>query len=717
MTSLLAEPIFSAHADPTGAQKSPLALAMPDGSFALFWQRGTTLMLRLFGPDGQPRSGDLTLATGVFTYTATLGADGIPRLAMTGGAVNAWHINRATLSAQGLLGPITSVVTGLPGQPETPELIASGTGFQIAWNSPIGNSQPIHTLTLGPDGTPFAPPIILQHSPTDWTSPPRLLATDTGFLAVWEAAALNSRDAFAQLFDATGTPLAPAFLLHLPDSDPPLTPNMAQLENGDLLAVWREYIDNGYILWARRFDATGQPLGNAFAASPNPVSVEPPEILVFSDGGYAIVWEMASGDYGDLVIQRFDANDQPMGEPAFLHPPDAVQQRQLSLTVLADGRLLVTWAQGSFSDADVYARILDLRVHNVTTDETLSGQQHQTQLIAQGASLTIAEGAVLSTLNQNAVQSTGTTGAEVSVAGDIRAEADFGQFTAIRLMGTDGENSITIATTGTVQASLGPAIRLAGDANAVTNAGLIQGHGTALIGGEGRDTILNSGTMRGDVLLAAGNDIFDSRFGIVQGQIAGGLGDDLYLVGTAALLLLESAGEGQDRVQSLRSLTLADQIERLDLLGSANLSATGNAQANLIKGNIGNNRLTGLGGADSLQGGAGNDRLTGGQGIDQLSGGQGADRFVFATKADSNLRQPDTITDFRPGQDKIDLSALIGPKLTFFGTEAFDGEHAGLRLIKSQNWRVEVDLNADGRADMAFQINLTKTLTASEFIL
>ncbi|ACO79521.1 Secreted mannuronan C5-epimerase [Azotobacter vinelandii CA] len=118
--------------------------------------------------------------------------------------------------------------------------------------------------------------------------------------------------------------------------------------------------------------------------------------------------------------------------------------------------------------------------------------------------------------------------------------------------------------------------------------------------------------------------------------------------------------------------------ERFEIALDGDLSAfTG---ANLIldervvlEGSDGNDTLDGgsaaeelLGGAgnDSLDGGAGNDILDGGAGRDTLTGGSGADVFRYDDALDSfrnygtGVTGTDTITDFTPGEDLIDLSAL-----------------------------------------------------------
>ena len=139
----------------------------------------------------------------------------------------------------------------------------------------------------------------------------------------------------------------------------------------------------------------------------------------------------------------------------------------------------------------------------------------------------------------------------------------------------------------------------------------------------------------------AGADTIDATAGGTD-TLAGGDGDDLYLVNAAGTVITEANTTDWDAVWSSASYTLAANVEELDLLGSANINATGNSGDNFLYGNAGNNTLSGLGGSDTLAGNAGND---------SLNGGSGADTFVFAAAGSANGK--DTIQDFVHGADQL----------------------------------------------------------------
>ena len=136
------------------------------------------------------------------------------------------------------------------------------------------------------------------------------------------------------------------------------------------------------------------------------------------------------------------------------------------------------------------------------------------------------------------------------------------------------------------------------------------------------DTLLGLGgndTLYGN----SGNDTLDGGSG--NDRMEGGVGNDTYVVGAAGDVVVEASNAGDDLVQASINYTLGSNLERLTLIGSANINGTGNALANTLIGNAGNNLLDGGAGNDLIQGGDGNDTLQGGAGNDSLNGDAGND--------------------------------------------------------------------------------------------
>ncbi|MGB3405796.1 MAG: FG-GAP-like repeat-containing protein [Microcoleaceae cyanobacterium] len=148
-----------------------------------------------------------------------------------------------------------------------------------------------------------------------------------------------------------------------------------------------------------------------------------------------------------------------------------------------------------------------------------------------------------------------------------------------------------------------------------------------------------------------------------------------YSVQTVSVLLNQTGENPIDTIESDETYTLQPGEENLILIGNSNIDGIGNELDNQITGNRRRNRLEGMSGNDTLDGGDQRDTLIGGEGDDSLvggdnrdilnggngddnlTGGESRDTFVFATDEPFNGDiGVDTITDFDPDDDSIELS-------------------------------------------------------------
>jgi Ca2+-binding RTX toxin-like protein len=276
-----------------------------------------------------------------------------------------------------------------------------------------------------------------------------------------------------------------------------------------------------------------------------------------------------------------------------------------------------------------------------------------------------------------------------------------------------GDGVTEVATEGidTVRTTLS-SYALGAEVERLTFSGVGTGSGDFTGTGNGLANILTGGAGNDTLDGGDGNDKLDGDTG--ADAMAGGSGNDRYSVDDAGDAVTEAAGEGIDTVlTTLSSYTLGAEVERLTFsgtgigsgIGSGDFVGTGNALANILTGGDGNDTLSGGGGKDRVQGGAGNDT------------------FVLAATADSVIRASDTITDFVPGADLIDLAAIAG--VDFFQGPIGDGTIAA----NSIGWResggntiVYVNKTAAGEAVGSAQMAIVLTgtglgLSDSDFLL
>jgi len=297
----------------------------------------------------------------------------------------------------------------------------------------------------------------------------------------------------------------------------------------------------------------------------------------------------------------------------------------------------------------------------------------------------------------------------------------------------------------------------------IFNTGVMNGE---IYTGLGNDLVDSSnGTVNGNILLEEGDDTFVGLGAIIRGDVFGGAGGDTFTTDNPTLSIIEDRTPGEiDTVFASCSFRLVDNVEQLFLQGTADFRGWGNALANQIEGNAGDNRLAGLDGADTLRGGLGDDRITGGTmndsiaggdgddtllggvgndsltggegddliagglGRDNLTGGTGADQFLFTALAQSGATpgSADILIDFTQGEDILNLTALdakagnANPNDSFalIGAAAFSSVAGQLRAAQSGGFTyLEADVTGDGTADFILRLTPLLVLTAADFAL
>jgi serralysin len=229
------------------------------------------------------------------------------------------------------------------------------------------------------------------------------------------------------------------------------------------------------------------------------------------------------------------------------------------------------------------------------------------------------------------------------------------------------------------------------------NDNLTGGNGAdTLDGGDGNDT-LTGGNQSDTLSGGAGNDSLDG--GNEADTLNGDGGDDNLLGGNGADIL--NGGAGNDNLDG------GNDADRLD----------GGADNDVLSGANGADILSGGAGNDTISGGNDNDWINGGAGNDVMTGGNNNDRFVFG-----EIGGADRVTDFKRGEDKVDLSTIDAVAgggdnaFSWIGAGAFSGSAGQLRAYsQAGNFFLAGDVNGDGIADFTIQTNIL--LITSDVVL
>ncbi len=247
--------------------------------------------------------------------------------------------------------------------------------------------------------------------------------------------------------------------------------------------------------------------------------------------------------------------------------------------------------------------------------------------------------------------------------------------------------------------------------------GLFGGGGNTIAGNTLYNNVVDHGNA--EVVIQASDDADVTAVGSAQGNV---VYNNIISGGNASYAVTERNEDavGFNTVFDNYFSHLGDPAT---LFYGTDSNAFGNHAGLVLTGTASSNTLTATDVADTLlYGGAGNDRLVGGAyddllyggvGRDRLTGGEGADTFRYTNASDSVRGASDLITDFAPGEDKLDVASL-----GYFGLG--NGHDGTLRAIYNasldRTYLQSLDADSNGQYfQLALAGNYLGRLQAADF--
>jgi len=181
-----------------------------------------------------------------------------------------------------------------------------------------------------------------------------------GFIAVWSAghweydpdiqeSVLRYR-LYGRLYGTSGIPAGGVFQISTETGVNAGGPAVTSTIDGRFVVVWSEFQGPSTVIYGRRYDTSGAPVGSEFPITSESSSEIIPyksSIAATSDGGFVVAWVLENEDAsGNFYGRRFDALGTPAGNEFQINTETNDIQNPISVAAMIDGGFVAVWNAG-----------------------------------------------------------------------------------------------------------------------------------------------------------------------------------------------------------------------------------------------------------------------------------------------------------------------------------------------------------------------------------
>ena len=247
--------------------------------------------------------------------------------------------------------------------------------FVVVWESHVqeGNTAGIFGQRFDASGARRGVEFQVNTYTTGAQAAPSVASDASGnFLVAWQES--NGQDGsgsgvFGQRFDASGVPQGGEFQVNSYTTGDQFLSAVTADGAGNFVVVWFGVDEGGvyYDVFARRFDASGTPLGNEFRVNsftPGNQAATRFGVAANASGNFVIVWQSVGHDGDPDTIgafgQRFDASGSPQGGEFLINSYTTRAQGYPLVTMDKTGEFTVMWwSNGQTGSREEFGRHFD----------------------------------------------------------------------------------------------------------------------------------------------------------------------------------------------------------------------------------------------------------------------------------------------------------------------------------------------------------------------